>query len=107
MEIRGTEDIPPSGYELYGRREDFFRFVTNMDMTVLWYNNIRTCVIGVEYPLIEEQLNMIDEQLENAEKVMNWNSSGKLSTSYLGKGSFLLCLSKIFASIIFIHIHII
>lgn len=76
MEIRGTEDIPQSGYELYGRREDFFRFVTNMDMTVLWYNNIRTSVIGVECPLIEEQLNMIDEQLKNAEEVMNWNSSG-------------------------------
>lgn len=103
MEIRGTEDIPQSGYELYGRREDFFRFVTNMDMTVLWYNNIRTSVLGVECPLIEEQLNMIDEQLKNAEEIMNWNSSGKLSASHLQKSFFYF--SEIVALIILIHIH--
>ncbi|GAB1599188.1 dynein beta chain, ciliary [Argonauta hians] len=76
MEIRGMENIPASSNELYARRDDFFQYVTSLDMVVLWYNNIRTTIIEVEFPLIEEQIDNIDLQLKNAEKIMNWNSSG-------------------------------
>ncbi|XP_052825334.1 dynein beta chain, ciliary isoform X1 [Octopus bimaculoides] len=76
MEIRGISNIPDSSNELYARRDDFYRYVTNLDQTVFWYNDIRTSALTVEFPLIVNQLGIIDEQLHQAEKQMNWNSEG-------------------------------
>jgi hypothetical protein len=45
---------------------------------VQWYNRVRETVLEVEFPLIEGQLEEIDQQLKRAEKDLSWNSDGML-----------------------------
>lgn len=55
------------------------KFCANLDLTVAWYNKVRETLLDVEFPLVEGQLQNIDNQLEQAEKSLNWNSDGKYS----------------------------
>ena len=74
--IRAQEDIPQSASSIYSKHETLRQYVANLDLTVAWYNKIRTTVLEVEYPLIEDQLNDIDRNLEKAEQDLNWNADG-------------------------------
>lgn len=76
MEIRAEEDIPASAEDMYTRNDTLWKYNTNLDLTVHLYNKVRTSILEVEYPLIEGQLEEIDEQLQKAEKSLNWNSDG-------------------------------
>lgn len=62
---------------MYSRNETFHKFCANLDLTVAWYNKVRETLLDVEFPLVEGQLLNIDNQLEQAEKSLNWNSDGK------------------------------
>lgn len=53
------------------------KYISNLDLTVQWYNKIRSTVIEVEFPLVESQLADIDTQLMKAEKDLDWNSEGR------------------------------
>lgn len=70
------DTIPESAVAVFGRREDFWKFTTNLNLTVKGYNQVRQTMLEVEYPLIEGELKAIDEQLEYAEKNFTWNSEG-------------------------------
>ena len=74
--IRAQEDIPQSTSSIYAKHETLRQYVANLDLTVAWYNKVRTTVLEVEYPLIEKQLNDIDRNLERAERDLNWNADG-------------------------------
>ncbi len=74
--IRAEENIPESASALYTKHETLRKYVANLDLTVAWYNKIRTTVLEVEFPLIEGQLADIDRNLERAEKSLNWNADG-------------------------------
>lgn len=74
LEIRGSEEIPESAAAIYSKNDTFRQYVANLDLTVQWYNKVRTTVLEVEYPLVEGQLEQIDVQLQRAEKDLNWNS---------------------------------
>ncbi|GFN78401.1 dynein heavy chain 9, axonemal, partial [Plakobranchus ocellatus] len=76
LEIREKEEIPNSASSMYSKNDTFRKFVANLDLTVQWYNKIRKTVLEVEYPLIEGQLAEIDQQLEQAEKTLNWENDG-------------------------------
>jgi hypothetical protein len=71
------ETIPESATAIYSRNETFHKFCANLDLTVAWYNQVRETLLDVEFPLVEGQLQNIDNQLEQAEKSLNWNSDGK------------------------------
>lgn len=71
------EIIPDSATTIYSRNETFHKFCANLDLTVAWYNKVRETLLDVEFPLVEGQLQNIDNQLEQAEKSLNWNSDGK------------------------------
>jgi len=75
-ESESVESIPESATSVFARNEEFHKYCANLDLTVAWYNQIRETVLDVEFPLIENQLKEIDEQLEQAEKVLTWNSPG-------------------------------
>ncbi|XP_013068368.2 dynein beta chain, ciliary [Biomphalaria glabrata] len=74
LEIRSKEEIPSSAGAMYAKNETFRKFVANLDLTVHWYNKIRETILEVEFPLIENQLADIDQQLEQAEKSLNWEN---------------------------------
>ena len=75
--------IPDSATCVYERNETFHKYCANLDLTVAWYNNVRQTLLEVEFPLVKEQLKEIDEQLEQAEKTLTWNSDGKFYSLYL------------------------
>lgn len=76
LEIRSSEEIPPSAATLYEKNDTLMQYVANLDLITLWYNKVRQTVLEVEFPLIEGQLEGIDVTLEKAEKSLNWNSEG-------------------------------
>ena len=77
------EVIPDSATTVYARNEEFHKYCANLDLTVSWYNKIRQTVLEVEHPLIDGQLKTIDEQLEQAEHTLNWNSEGLSEMCFL------------------------
>ncbi|XP_058960986.2 dynein beta chain, ciliary-like [Pocillopora verrucosa] len=70
------ENIPESATNIYSRNETFHKFLSNLDLTVAWYNKVRETLLDVEFPLVEGQLQEIDGQLQQAETTLNWNSEG-------------------------------
>lgn len=70
------ESIPESATGIYSRNETFHKFLSNLDLTVAWYNKVRETLLDVEFPLVEGQLLEIDGQLQQAETTLNWNSEG-------------------------------
>ena len=79
LEVRNSEDekIPESAAAIYQRYDTLWKFVTNLDTTVMLYNKVRTNVLEVEFPLIEGQVADIDSKLQQAEATLNWNSDGR------------------------------
>lgn len=70
------ESIPESATNIYSRNETFHKFLSNLDLIVAWYNKVRETLLDVEFPLVEGQLQGIDNQLQQAETNLNWNSEG-------------------------------
>ncbi|RDD42081.1 Dynein beta chain, ciliary [Trichoplax sp. H2] len=76
LEMRDKETIPGSAAEIYSKNETFRQYLGSLDLIVMWYNKVRETVLEVEFPLIEDRLKEIDEQLLKAETELNWNSEG-------------------------------
>ncbi|XP_076154706.1 dynein axonemal heavy chain 17-like isoform X2 [Alosa pseudoharengus] len=76
LTIQGQDGIPPSAADVFAKHEIFRKYVSNLDLIVFWYNEVRATVLPVEFPLIEKELNSIDEQLSQAETTLCWNSNG-------------------------------
>ena len=82
LEIRAEEKIPDSAVVIYKSYDTLWKFVMNLDTTVKLYNKVRTSVLDVEFPLIEEQLADIDNKFQQAESTLNWNTDGKVCTHF-------------------------
>uniref|UniRef100_A0A803SYF4 Dynein axonemal heavy chain 11 n=1 Tax=Anolis carolinensis TaxID=28377 RepID=A0A803SYF4_ANOCA len=65
-------DIPHSALELYKQRGKFTKYIENLELIVQWYNKVKQTVLEVEYPLIEKELIIADDQLKEAEEVFTW-----------------------------------
>ncbi|XP_033732158.1 dynein beta chain, ciliary-like [Pecten maximus] len=76
LDAREKEEIPESASGIFKRNDTLWKFVTNLDLTVHLYNKVRKTILEVEFPLIESQLQDIDQELQQAEKTMNWNGEG-------------------------------
>ncbi|OAF71285.1 Axonemal beta dynein heavy chain 17 [Intoshia linei] len=68
------DEIPASAKSIFENKEKFRKYVNNLILLVNWYNDVRTTVLEVEFPLIENQLEEIDQQLKPAETELNWKS---------------------------------
>ena len=71
--IRGQQNLPESANTVYAKHETLRLYVANLDLMAAWYNKVRITILEVEYPLVEDQLKAIDENLERAERDLNWN----------------------------------
>ena len=49
LEIRGSEEIPGSAATIYSKNDTFRQYVANLDLTVQWYNKVRTTVLEVMF----------------------------------------------------------
>ena len=85
LEKRNEEEIPAEAADLFDKNETFRRFRANLDLTVAWYNKVRTTINEVEFPLVETQLAQIDTQLLQAEQSLDWTNDSKsyiITSSY-------------------------
>ena len=73
LKFMNEEEIPASAASLFERHDTLRLWVSSLDQMVNWYNKIRTTVLDVEFPLIEKQLALIDDQLKSGESELNWS----------------------------------
>ena len=72
-------DVPQSAASVFEQNETYRKYLQNLDVTVTLYNQVRDTILDVEYPLIEHQLQNIDEEIEKAVAKLNWTSEGEFS----------------------------
>nr|XP_018673081.1 dynein beta chain, ciliary [Ciona intestinalis] len=63
----GVDSIPANAAAIYEKNETLWKFHANLEITSVLYNKIRDTVLEVEYPLIADQLDQIDDLLKDAE----------------------------------------
>ncbi|XP_005407434.1 PREDICTED: dynein heavy chain 17, axonemal [Chinchilla lanigera] len=76
LNFQQQKEIPSSAERLFSDNETFRKFVGNLELIVGWYNEIKTTVMDVEFPLIKSELEAIDVKLLSAETTLFWNSEG-------------------------------
>ncbi|CAF1576739.1 unnamed protein product, partial [Adineta steineri] len=76
LEIKDRKDIPQAALDIYKDNDTYLQYINNLNYTIASYNKIRETVAEVEYPLIEQQLQTIDQQLSDAENKLTWSTSG-------------------------------
>ncbi|CAF1575174.1 unnamed protein product, partial [Didymodactylos carnosus] len=62
LEIKDRKDIPKTALDIYEHNDTYLAYINNLNYTVSSYNKIRETVSEVEYPLIERQVESIDQQ---------------------------------------------
>ncbi|XP_057571174.1 dynein axonemal heavy chain 17 [Hippopotamus amphibius kiboko] len=76
LNFQQQKEIPSSAENLFSKYETFRKFVGNLELIVSWYNEIKTTVKDVEFPLIKSELQAIDVKLLDAETTLFWNGEG-------------------------------
>ncbi|XP_008847899.1 dynein heavy chain 17, axonemal [Nannospalax galili] len=76
LNFQQQKEIPGSAEKLFSDNETFRKFVGNLELIVGWYNEIKTTVMEVEFPLIKSELEVIDVKLLSAETTLFWNGEG-------------------------------
>jgi len=74
LDILKITDIPEEAIRIYSNNNQYRSFITSLDYTVDSYNKIILNASVVEKPLIQDDLNQIDNELEKAEKILKWKS---------------------------------
>nr|XP_020145462.1 dynein heavy chain 11, axonemal [Microcebus murinus] len=65
-------DIPDSALAIFNKRNTISKYIGNLDLFVRGYNKLKQTLLGVEYPLIEEEMRAVDEQLTAATTWLTW-----------------------------------
>ncbi|XP_008068583.1 dynein heavy chain 17, axonemal [Carlito syrichta] len=76
LNFQQQKEMPRSAEKLFSDNETFRKFVGNLELIVGWYNEIKTTVRAVEFPLIKSELKAIDVKLLKAETTLFWNGEG-------------------------------
>ncbi|XP_067860408.1 dynein axonemal heavy chain 9-like [Heptranchias perlo] len=76
LEACHTEKIPDTAAEIYASKESYRQYVATLELTTNWYNKVLKSVLGVEFPLIEGQVQHIDSKIKEAEESLNWKNEG-------------------------------
>lgn len=50
----------------------FAQYIGNLELLVQGYNKLKQTLLGVEYPLIEDELKVVDQQLQAAATSLTW-----------------------------------
>ncbi|XP_040845777.1 dynein heavy chain 17, axonemal isoform X2 [Ochotona curzoniae] len=75
LNFQQQKAIPSNAESLFSENETFRKFVGNLELIVGWYNEIKTTMMEVEFPLIKAELEAIDVKLLSAETTLFWNST--------------------------------
>jgi dynein heavy chain, axonemal len=70
------EDVPTEATNIYKQNDEYRNYITSLDYTVDSYNKILKNASAEEKPLIQEELDKLDLELEKGEKSLKWKTSG-------------------------------
>ncbi|XP_019507533.1 PREDICTED: dynein heavy chain 11, axonemal [Hipposideros armiger] len=65
-------DIPDSALAIFKKRDTILKYIGNLELLVQGYNKLKQTLLEVEYPLIEDELRAVDEQLQAAVSLLTW-----------------------------------
>lgn len=68
--------IPEMALQIYEKEDTFRQYRINLTITIEWYNKIRKNSQKVEFDLVKEEIQIIDEQIKKGQTALNWNSEG-------------------------------
>ncbi|XP_017887523.2 dynein beta chain, ciliary-like [Ceratina calcarata] len=74
MIIMKMPDLPEEAMEFYNRSQFFFNSTYNLNLIVNWYNRIRNESVPVEFQLVEEEVENIENLINHGQENYNWNS---------------------------------
>jgi dynein heavy chain, axonemal len=74
--ILKADNIPKEALDIHKQNDQYRSFITSLDYSVDSYNKIIKTASPEEKPLIQNELDKIDADLENGEKTLKWNSPG-------------------------------
>ncbi|XP_077291064.1 dynein heavy chain at 93AB [Arctopsyche grandis] len=66
--------IPETALQIYEKEDTFRQYTINLNITIEWYNKIRKNSEKVEFDLVKEEIQIIDEQIQKGRTSLNWNS---------------------------------
>lgn len=70
------ENIPEPALKMAESNETYRKYNISLSATIDWYNKIRKNTKEVEFHLIKEELDNIDELITQGQTVLTWNSEG-------------------------------
>ncbi|KAM5302539.1 dynein axonemal heavy chain 11 isoform 2-T2 [Glossophaga mutica] len=65
-------DVPDSASAIFKKRSTILKYIGNLELLVQGYNKLKQTLLEVEYPLIEDELRAVDEQLQVAATSLTW-----------------------------------
>ncbi|XP_006154552.1 dynein heavy chain 11, axonemal [Tupaia chinensis] len=65
-------NLPDSALTIFKKRNTILKYIGNLELLVQGYNKLKQTLLEVEYPLIEDELRTIDEQLTAATTWLTW-----------------------------------
>uniref|UniRef100_A0A8C4PUN9 Dynein axonemal heavy chain 11 n=1 Tax=Equus asinus asinus TaxID=83772 RepID=A0A8C4PUN9_EQUAS len=65
-------DIPDSALAIFKKRNTILKYIGNLELLVQGYNKLKQTLLEVEYPLIEDELRALDEQLQAVVTSLTW-----------------------------------
>ncbi|KAF4519850.1 hypothetical protein B566_EDAN005192, partial [Ephemera danica] len=74
LQLRERSDVPESALALYARSETFRKYTCNLNITIERYNKIRRQSKPVEFELVREHVEEIDELVDTGRSSLDWNS---------------------------------
>ncbi|MEE6466363.1 hypothetical protein FKM82_006924 [Ascaphus truei] len=72
LQILSHIDIPKAALAIFEKREILQKYIGSLELIVQWYNKLKQTVLEVEYPLIEDDMKVVNEQLRDAEGIYTW-----------------------------------
>ncbi|KAH1023596.1 hypothetical protein HUJ04_012770 [Dendroctonus ponderosae] len=75
LNLMNITDIPTEALELAKKNETFRKYISNLNSTIAWYNKIRRTTRAVEFDLIKNEINAIDQLIYFGQNSLNWNSN--------------------------------
>jgi dynein heavy chain len=74
--LRKDQKIPDEAKSIFQQNDQYVNYITSLDYTVDSYNKIFKIATAEEMALISSELQMIDTDIEKAEKQLQWKTSG-------------------------------
>ncbi|XP_029444925.1 dynein heavy chain 11, axonemal [Rhinatrema bivittatum] len=75
LQMLNQSNIPEAAMHIFEKRDTFIKFLGSLELLVQWYNKIKLTVLEVEYPLLDNDLKIINEQLKEAEESLTWKKA--------------------------------